>query len=283
MRTANATTPTPVCSPARASLFTGLYPSRHGIHDWIEESTRALRFLPPHRDGPGRRGRPFFLCVGYVDTHGPHRDAPDDLVALYARATFRADLAAHGELDDTLVVYTSDHGLNAGHHGLWEKGNITTPRNFLNASIRVPCTLAWPNGGLRPGAAVDVPVNHGDLHATVLDAAGLGPDRAGPSSPGRSYLPWLRGQRVPGWRTAHVCEYGNARMIRTREHKLIRRHAYARRRDPAELYDLVADPRETMNRFGDPALHRVVAGLTRRRRADWPSTGNPVPPTTAPG
>ena len=34
------------------------------------------------------------------------------------------------------MVYTSDHGLNAGHHGLWEKGNITTPQNFLDESIR---------------------------------------------------------------------------------------------------------------------------------------------------
>jgi arylsulfatase A-like enzyme len=398
VRLTNATTPSPVCSPARASFFTGLYPSQHGIHDWIEESTNAyaspwlkgqtliserlqragyhtalvgkwhcgfervprpgfdywfsywvnqyphrgeqtfsdqgrqviehgqqsplltshaLDFLRQHRAGEQTTGSPFFLCVNLVDTHSPHANAPDELVAQYADATFRdipqepfaachgttsvtvnkdpaaerlkrqqyyaaassidrevgrivADLEAHGELDDTLVVYTGDHGLNAGHHGVWEKGNITRPQNFLDESIRVACTISWPAGGIRRGGTSDLPVNHCDLHATLLDAAGVSvpPDEAARvNSPGRSYLPLLKGQRLSGWRDAQVCEYGNARMIRTKDYKLILRYPFKGVVDPHELYDLRRDPRETVNRFADPSMAAVVGRLTDRLNA----------------
>ena len=398
VRMTNACTPSPVCSPARASLFTGRFPSQHGIHDWIEESTRAyaspwlegqtlisellkeagyhtglvgkwhcgfereprpgfdrwfsywvnqyphrgdqqfsdqgrqvtetgqqsplltrraIDFLAEHRATEGRNGAPFFLVVGYVDTHGPHKDAPDDLVAQYADATFRdipredvapchgkpgatvnkdpdienakrreyyaaassidrevgrliADLEAHGDLDHTLVVYTGDHGLNAGHHGVWEKGNITVPQNFLDESIRVACTVSWPAGGVIQGITSDAPVNHCDLHATLLDAAGVtvAPDRAARiNSPGRSYLRQLRGESVSDWRDAQICEYGNARMIRTNDYKLILRYPFDGVTDPHELYDLRADPRETVNRFGDASLATVTADLTDRLNA----------------
>ena len=49
-----------------------------------------------------------------------------------------------GKLNNTLVVYTSDHGLNCGHHGIWGKGNATLPLNMLEESIRVPLHLSWP-------------------------------------------------------------------------------------------------------------------------------------------
>ncbi|MEI6243654.1 MAG: sulfatase-like hydrolase/transferase [Acidobacteriota bacterium] len=398
VRMTNATTPTPVCSPARASFFTGLYPSQHGIHDWIEESTNAyaspwlnrqtliserlkragyhtglvgkwhcgfereprpgfdywfsywvnqyphrgeqkfsdhgkqviengqqsplltnhaLEFLAQHRTTASTSATPFFLCVGYVDTHSPHANAPDDLVAQYADATFKdipqetfasahgvtsvtvnqdpaverlkrqqyyaaassvdrevgriiADLEAHGELDNTLVVYTGDHGLNAGHHGVWEKGNITLPQNFLDESITVACTLSWPAGGIGQGVAVNVPVNHCDLHATLLDVAGVtvpAAEAARVNSPGRSYLPWLKGGRLSDWRDAHICEYGNARMIRTPDYKLILRYPFNGVADPHELYDLRRDPRETVNRYADASLAATVSQLTGRINA----------------
>ena len=40
------------------------------------------------------------------------------------------ELESHGQMANTLVVYTGDHGLNAGQHGMWEKGNATTPSKF---------------------------------------------------------------------------------------------------------------------------------------------------------
>ena len=58
-----------------------------------------------------------------------------------------------GKLNNTLVVYTSDHGLNCGHHGLWGKGNATLPLNMLEESIRVPLQLSWPGVFLQEGVA----------------------------------------------------------------------------------------------------------------------------------
>ena len=145
---------------------------------------RAVRFLR-ERD----RGRPFYLFVGFTNTHAPHTGEPERWVQRYRECSF-ADLpdlppsGAHGRprfryptdpdqrreanaqyyaavsvidemagrvLDeltdqqaeqDTLVVYTSDHGHMNGHHGLHSKGNGTTPQNFLEESIRVPS--CWP-------------------------------------------------------------------------------------------------------------------------------------------
>lgn len=393
-RMTQAFTPCPVCSPARASFFTGRMPSQHGIHDWLQEqhdalthpglrgqtlisellknagyhtglvgkwhcgrtrephpgfdrwfsywvsqyphrgtqhfsdqgrlviehgeqspllTERALEFLNNHRrQAKTRSDQPFFLFVSYVDTHSPHKNAPDDLVRQYRNATFRdippekfqpchgkalipegtnrqrqnqrrqeyygavssldrevgkimAELEATGQRDDTLIVYTSDHGLNCGQHGMWEKGNGTLPQNFLEESIRVSCTLSWPAGGIRQNATCADLVNHCDLWATLLELAGATPDAqtaARIHSPGRSYLSQLRGDLVRNWRRAIISEYGNARMIRTGRYKLIRRYPYAGVRFPDELYDLHTDPRETINHYEASALRDTIHNLS---------------------
>jgi arylsulfatase A-like enzyme len=392
-RMTQAFTTCPVCSPARASFFTGRMPSQHGIHDWLEEkkdapihpglkgqtlisellqqggyhtglvgkwhcgmsqqiqpgfdywfsywinqfphvgkqqfsnqgkleiargqqspllTDRALEFLRQHRSTESAKEKPFFLFVSYVDPHNPHSQAPEDLVHRYGAATFRdipvesfapchgkaivpaqknpqaarkmqmeyygavssvdrevgrvlAELDAGGEMDNTLIVYTSDHGLNAGHHGLWEKGNATVPQNFLEESTRVSCTVSWPAGGIRRNATCEDFVSHPDLWATLLDVAGASPDAktaAAIHSPGVSYLPQLRGQTALSWRKTMISEYGNARMARTDRYKLIRRYPYKGVNFPDELYDLQADPRETVNRHQDAGLQPVVDELS---------------------
>jgi arylsulfatase A-like enzyme len=395
VRMTNAFTTCPVCSPARASFFTGRMPSQHGIHDWIEETRQAyaypwlkgqtiisermrdagyhtglvgkwhcgeermphpgfdfwfsfwvnqyphsgkqqfsddgtliapegfqsalltdqaIRFLRSHYSSKSTQTKPFFLFVGYTDTHVPHTQMPDDLVTSYKDATFRdipretfptahgkallpatadapAERAKHeqyyaaassidrevgrvldelestGRLDDTLVVYTGDHGLNAGHHGMWEKGNATIPQNFLEESIRVPCTISWPGGGISHNLASDLPVNHCDLYATLLEAADAAP---APGSPqpvklsGRSYLRHLRGESAPDREDTVICEYGNARMIRSAGYKLILRYPYQGINFPNELYDLKADPRETTNIFEDPKYDALIKSMSRR-------------------
>ena len=55
-------------------------------------------------------------------------------------------------LDDTLVVFTSDHGFNTGHHGLWGKGNGAWPLNMVETSLKVPLIFRWPAGGVAKGA-----------------------------------------------------------------------------------------------------------------------------------
>ena len=90
---------------------------------------------------------------------------------------------------------------------------------------------------------------------------------------GRSCLPLL--SESPGaaaaaaqqWRDAQVCEYGNARMIRTDRYKLIKRYSGPNGHFPDELYDLAEDPDEEHNRYGDPACEDIVAELTARLAA----------------
>jgi arylsulfatase A-like enzyme len=275
-------------------------------------TARAIEFLRKHRSDGAAGQKPFFLFVGYVDTHSPHESAPDDLVKRYESATFRdipdetfpachgrpkdprkgkpadkprelieyyaavssidreignvlAELEATGELANTLVVYTGDHGLNTCHHGMWEKGNGTVPQNFLEESVRVPCALSWPAGGIRQNATCDDLVNHCDLWATLLDVAGASPAAATAeqiNSPGVSYLRQLRGTADPSWRRVIISEYGNARMARDMRYKLIRRYAYNGVRFSDELYDLENDARETINRINDPQLATAIEKLS---------------------
>ena len=162
-------------------------------------------------------------------------------------------LARQGILDHTLVVYTADHGHMNGQHGLYGKGNATIPQNFYEESIRVPLLLRWSGGVIQP-QVVAQPVDHCDLFATLLDAAGVRlsvAETAQINSPGTTFLPHLQGKAQP-WRTYQCCEYGNARMITDLRYKLVRRYPPHAGHYPDEWFDLAADPRETTNLVADP-------------------------------
>ncbi|GIX07189.1 MAG: hypothetical protein KatS3mg115_1592 [Candidatus Poribacteria bacterium] len=171
-------------------------------------------------------------------------------------------------LNDTLIVYTSDHGHMNGHHGLHTKGNATVPQNFIEESIRVPCLLSWVNG-IEGGQVRSEPVDHIDLFQTLLDAARVDLPaelREEIRSPGASYLPLLQGREIP-WRGYQICEYGNARMIRTETAKLIRRYPGPNGHFPDEFYDLVEDPRENENRIEDPRYRDRIEELSEQLEA----------------
>ena len=74
------------------------------------------------------------------------------------------ELDRTGQRDNTLIVYTSDHGEMLGEHGLWLKNVL------LENAVSVPLILAGP--GLPKGKSIDTPVSHVDLVATMLEAAG---------------------------------------------------------------------------------------------------------------
>jgi len=265
-------------------------------------TSKAQQFLRS-RD----RSHPFFLFVGYVDTHSPFSDHPERLVRRYRRAKFADipretyhgpgrgihlppndpaaqheqlaqyyaavsyideqvgilldELEGTGDLANTLVVYTSDHGHMNGHHGLTTKGNATIPQNFLEESIHVPCLLRWPDRIPQRRICAE-PVDHCDLFQTLLEAAGCTETEEAAqhrNSPGRSYLPILTGKEA--WRSEQFCEYGNARMVRTERHKLIARYPPHAPHFGDELYDLQEDPRETQNRIADPRYTETVRTL----------------------
>jgi len=165
-------------------------------------------------------------------------------------------LAADGLANDTVVIYTSDQGFFLGDHGLYDK------RFMYEPSARMPLLVRWP-GHIRPGSVQDALVINTDFTPTFLALAGLS---APADLQGRSLVPLFEGRRPADWRTSFYYRYyhdpghHNTRAhygVRTETHKLI--HYW--KKDQWELFDLVSDPDELRNLYGDPAHSDTAARL----------------------
>ena len=178
--------------------------------------------------------------------------------------------------DDTLVVFTADQGWNAGHHGVWGKGNGTIPFNLYEESLHVP--LIWNQPGRIPaGKSPDPLVSSYDYFPTILEYLGV-TAKSDPHRVGRSYADFLRG-RSPQWRSRLYFEYAHVRGIRTGTLKYLERaEGY-----PDEMFDLEADRGETRNVIDAPeyrpqreAFHRELTKYFEDQGApsleDWRST-----------
>jgi choline-sulfatase len=161
------------------------------------------------------------------------------------------------------VIYTSDHGMMVGHHGLIGKSNATIPQNLYEESIRVPMILSWPDGDIEAGSALEMPFDHLDLFQTILDAAGIEHSeelRAQIDSPGQNLWPYVA-DPATGWRRYRFTEHGNARAISDGRYKLVKRYPPLDPRFGDELYDLQDDPREATNLVDDNGLQEVRSEL----------------------
>jgi len=176
----------------------------------------------------------------------------DDQLARLLKA-----LDASGQRENTVIVFTSDHGEALGDHGLMYKGC-----RFYEGLVRVPLIFeAHSKWGLQTGLKSDALVELLDLSATLLELAGV---EQPPTHQGHSLLPIMRGA-VPAdeLRDFVRCEYfdalaseftgGNgayATMHRTRTHKLSVYHSIEGH--VGELYDMEADPWEHNNLWDSP-------------------------------
>lgn len=159
-------------------------------------------------------------------------------------------------LRDTLVVFTSDNGMNMGHHGVWGKGNGTFPMNMYDTSVKVPMLVAQP-GTIPSGRVIRSPHSHYDLIHTFADYLGIEWTSEIPL-PGRSFASVLTSGADAPEKGVFICdEYGFTRMLRGDAWKLVKRYPYG----PDELYDLRADPDEADNRICDPACRQVLASM----------------------
>jgi choline-sulfatase len=173
--------------------------------------------------------------------------------------------------EHTLVVFTSDNGMNMGHHGVFGKGNATYPMNMYEESIRVPFIASLP-GRISCGSVHDSLVSQYDFAPTLLDYLDVDPGPfAVPKAtlPGRSFAPLFDDTRSmpppsPADEVVIFDEYGPVRMIRTGRWKYVHRHG----RGPDELYDLVEDPTETANLADDPT-RRSRRNELRDRLVEW--------------
>jgi arylsulfatase A-like enzyme len=151
-------------------------------------------------------------------------------------------LEANGLRENTLIAFTSDNGMNMGHHGIYGKGNGTFPPNMFDTSVKVPMLFSRP-GHIPEGEVISSLHSHYDIMPTVLDYLNIeNPDSD--SLPGRSFSALLEGRAIEGDdRVVVFDEYGPTRMIRTVEWKYVHRYPYG----PHELYDLINDPDERQN------------------------------------
>ena len=187
-------------------------------------------------------------------------------VAYYGLCTFLdrqvgqvlAALEESGLAENTLLVYTSDHGEMLGEHGTWWKSC------FYEGAMRVPLLVSWP--GRLPGGVVPQAVSLLDIGATLLDFAGAPPL---PASTGRSLRPMLEGKGDAGEEAVFAEYLGSGqlmpcRMVRQGAWKYNYYHGY-----PPELFNLEEDPGEEHDRHDDPASADVCARLHALVLRDW--------------
>ena len=181
--------------------------------------------------------------------------------------------------ENTIVVFTSDHGYSMGHNGIWHKGNghwalkpappITNPNiprnqrpNMYDNSIFVPTAVRWP-GKIAPNSTLDLPVANLDWYPTLLNLTGV-PLPKGETIRGRDITPALMGKDIE-WPDVCYGEYSthhqsktHMRMIRTSNWKLVRDFLNPER---DELFDLRNDPAESRNVISDKKNAAVVREL----------------------
>ncbi len=203
--------------------------------------------------------------------------------------------------DKTIVIFSSDHGYNMGHNGIWHKGNghwVLTENppftenipkgqrpNMYDNSIRVPTMIRWP-GVVRPGTVIDKTVSNLDWFPTLLEMAGAKlPQDA--KIHGESFVPLLQGKPI-AWDNDFYAEYStkhqshtHMRMIRTPEWKLIRDFLNEGR---DELYHLTQDPAEANNLIdsNSPEIQSVIQQLDAKILANMQAIDDPVLKSTKP-
>jgi len=168
-----------------------------------------------------------------------------------------AALEATGQANDTLVLYTSDHGDYCGDHGLFAKGIPC-----FRGAYHVPAIIRWPAGVKNPGRRVEDFVSLADFAPTFVE---LATGKAEGAYSGASLVPFLRGETPQGWRDALFTQCNGVELYYTQRSVMTRQLKYVFNGfDFDELYDLRADPHEMRNVAEDPAYAAAKRDLLRR-------------------
>lgn len=224
-------------------------PEGEDVHPYLANVLASHAAAP---DEPRRRR----LTSSYL---GLISEVDDNLGRLFAF------LKERGDWDNTLIVFTSDHGEQLGDHGLMGK------LGFFDASYHVPMIVRVPGGAAR-GARVEAFTEHVDIMPTLLEWLGL---ELPAQCDGRSLLPFMaEGSAPDGWREAAHWEYDfrdiehperlqNAlglvpsectlNVLRSETGKYVHFAGL-----PPIFFDLTDDPDETRNRANDPACAQAV-------------------------
>ncbi len=276
--------------------------------------------------------KPFLLCLNYRAPHGrwlpvepedwaPYEDMDPvlpnpnypDLDVEKAKRKMREYLASTsgvdrsvgrlmvllkelGIEDNTIVIFTSDHGYNMGHNGIEHKGNgvwITNHQpeateniaskyrpNLYDNSLRVPAIVRWP-GQVKPGTVITKNTRSLDWYPTIVEMAGSKiPKKA--TIRGHSMVPLLKGETVADWNNDVYSEYSminycqaHMRSYRTDEWKLVRDFLNPER---DELYHIALDPEENINLISDcrEEIKEVIKVLDQKITEQMEALNDPL-------
>lgn len=286
----------------------------------------AIRFL---RD---RHNETFFLMLNYREPHAAYLPVRDedwakvkdldpviandhpDLDLPRAKRLMREYLASVVAIDrnvgrllsvvdelklreDTIVVFTSDHGYNIGQHGIWHKGNghlltkaaagirttdpIIQRPNVFDTSLRTPTAIRWPNQ-IKAGTEIKETINNLDWFPTILAMAKVDLPK-GLLIRGHDFSPLLASKKVRWdndlyveWSQHHYVQT-HLRMYRTPEWKLVRDFLNAGK---DELYNLKSDPGEKQNLIEAPYTKAIRQKLEAKMLAQMRANNDPVLPKT---
>ena len=201
--------------------------------------------ITPEQVRRSRRG--YFANISYLD------DKIGELLSVLERTRM---------LDDTIILFCSDHGDMLGERGLWFK------MNFYEGSARVPLMMAGK--GIKAGL-IGTPVSNLDVAPTLCDLAGIDMSGIAPWTDGQSLLPLAGGKpRSAPVLMEYAAEGSYTPMVAIREGKYKFVHCEI---DPPQLFDLDADPRELSNLAADPAHADLVSAFTEKVRKRWDMAG----------
>jgi arylsulfatase A-like enzyme len=230
-----------------------------GYPEHIRKRIEHTQRIAPHLRRATHAG--YFACLAFADhCIGCLYDALD----------------REGLLEDTIVVYTSDHGDMTGQHGLYGKFCLFDP------SVKVPMIVSYPK--ILPQDKVSSAlIEQIGLYPTLAALTGTGPIGATTNYPiqdapatvdGSSFLDPLVDPAQGGpdavFSEYHLRNKINEYMIRTRRFKYIHNHG-----STDELYDLETDPGEYVNRIDDATLQSVHDNLRARLFAWYEPATNP--------
>ena len=211
--------------------------------------------------------------IGNLPPLGPGTVTPDEVILNRLRMLASVDegaglilkvLAAEGQSENTVVVFTGDNGYFYGEHGLSSERRLA-----YEEAARIPLLIRYPRA-IRPGKVVDEFALNIDAAPTVLDLAGVAPE---PDMDGRSLVPPMAG-RAAGWRRSFLIEYFSDRVarrilnmgyqaLRTERWKYIH---YTELQEMDELYNLTSDPYEMQNVITERGTQPALAELKRELR-----------------
>ena len=197
--------------------------------------------ITPDEIARARRG--YFANISYID------DKIAEIIDV---------LETTRQRENTVIIFTSDHGDMLGDKGLWFK------MSFFDGAARVPMMVAAPSLG---AGRIDTPVSTLDLLPTLCDFAGIDLGDMQQYLDGESLVPLAQGQRRNQPVLMEYAAEGTiAPMVSLRNDRYKINHCQA---DPVQLFDLENDPDERTNLADDPQHASVFAELSAKVKERW--------------